>query len=294
MRPLRPLLLTLVLALLAPAESARGAAPAPAPADRTTHFTLHIVGAVTLPISGQVERLDSDALEQYAWTVKGSHRTLSSDLTHVQLTVNGKTTTNLTMSAHRLAEAGPDGKVKELDLEHAPVRLKALLAQAFDSPLLDFEVDANGRELPGTRKVLGAGAGKAMQSSLLNGVLMHPPYFPDKKQWQAPAKVSAGPDTATEGTLTYTRIADEAGLPTFEVEGTLTHDAPAQPRGPITQRNLKHIVKGKQSYDPALGEWVVGTWSVTASFDMFENEKKAATAKGTMKVEFKRTDPKGK
>jgi hypothetical protein len=53
------------------------------------------------------------------------------------------------------------------------------------------------------------------------------------------------------------------------------------------------VVKGKQSYNPALGEWVAATWNVDISFDVFKGEKRVGGTTGTIKVEFRKVDGEG-
>jgi hypothetical protein len=85
-------------------------------------------------------------------------------------------------------------------------------------------------------------------------------------------------------------VADENGLPTFSVAGTLVRDEVVKPGSALTDKNFKHVVKGKQSYNPALGEWVAATWNVDISFDVFKGEKRVGGTTGTIKVEFRKVD----
>jgi hypothetical protein len=291
MHPPRKLTFSLALSWLAFSCAAGAGLPDAGAPGRTTHFKLHLVG-VSDSDTGKM-RLESDAESAYAWTVRGGQRTLSYDRTHVAVKVNGKTNMDVTMSAKRFVQVREDGTVADVDVERAPERMRTALSSTYETPLAKIAVDANGREVEGSRAIVATGAGRAMLESgaLANAMLMHPPYFADKNQWQAPAAISIGGPNTSEGLLTYTRVADENGLPTYAVAGTLVRDAVAKAGSPFTDKNFKQVVKGKQSYDPALGEWVVGTWSIDNSFDVFSKDKRVASTTGTIKVDFQKVEP---
>jgi hypothetical protein len=263
------------------------------PAARTTHFKLRLLSVSTSDPGNS--KLESDAESGYAWTVEGGQRTLSYDLLHMAFKVEGKVTADVTMSAKRFARLQENGTVADMNLEQAPERVKTALADTFGVPLAKITVDANGREVEGSRTIVAVRASKAMMDNgaLVSSTLMHPPFFADKKEWEAPATISIGDKNATEGTLTYTRVADENGLPTFSVAGTLVRDEVVKPGSALTDKNFKHVVKGKQSYNPALGEWVAATWNVDISFDVFKGEKRVGGTTGTIKVEFRKVDGEG-
>ncbi|MDB5321462.1 MAG: hypothetical protein JWN40_3093, partial [Phycisphaerales bacterium] len=238
-------------------------------------------------------QLESDAESAYAWTVNGQERTLSYDSLHMAIKVDGKLSTDITMSAKRYAKLQDDGTIADVDLANAPERMRTALADTFNTPLAKLTVDANGQEVEGSRTILAVRAGKALvdNGALISSTLMHAPFFIDKKEWQAPAAISIGGSNTTQGTLTYTQIADENRLPTFTVTGTLLRDAVTKPGSPFTDKNFKQVVKGKQSYDPALGEWVAATWSIDNSFEVFKNDKRVGGTTGTIKVEFHKAEP---
>src|SRR5258706_6803236 len=198
-RPINPVVLVTFLAL-AMTCAADPAPPAP-PAPRTTHFKLRLIGANTSDPGNT--HLESDAESAYAWTVNGQERTLSYDSMHMAVKVDGKLTTDITMSAKRYAKLQEDGTVADVDLEHAPDRMRAALADTFNTPLAKLTVDADGRELEGSRTILAVRAGKALvdNGALISSTLMHTPFFPDKNEWQAPAAISIGGSNTTQGTL---------------------------------------------------------------------------------------------
>src|SRR5262249_41128428 len=157
-----------------------------------------------------------------------------------------------------------DGTTKiDADFEHAPERIRDLMRSCYELPICKLTVDANGRETH--RDVVATAPAKAIlvdNGAITNALLFHPPYHADENQWQAPAAMSIGGVNVAEGELTFTRSPGKDGkdgLATFTVAGTLTKAEIAKPRTPFVEKGFRHVVVGKQSYDPALREWVWGS-----------------------------------
>jgi hypothetical protein len=94
-----------------------------------------------------------------------------------------------------------------------------------------------------------------------------------------------------EGDLTFTRSPGkdgQDGLATFAVAGTLTKAQVTKPGSPFVEKGIRHVVTGKQAYDPALREWAWGSWTIDTSSQTFANGEQAGAMQGTIQVRFER------
>ena len=175
-----------------------------------------------------------------------------------------------------------NGQTQEVPFDQAPDELKSMLKDSFEVPLCKIEVDNNDKEVKRTI-VAGAGAKTLVDNGLIaNAVLFHPAYFTDKDEWQSDAEISMGNGGFAKGKLTYKKVPGGKGGQAVKVTGTLSNDNFKQPGSPLVIKDVKYVVTGEQTYDPAVKEWVSGKLTIDVSFQIvFEDDTKVSN-KGTM------------
>ncbi len=270
----------------------RGALAGPETPERQNSFKFRIIGKVEASGAGTTIKMETEAAAGYTWKVKGSERTLICDSTHLKVSTNGKEEMDFTADRNRFKFVQGD-KHEDVDFDHAPQRTRDMLRSCYELPLCKLTVDENGRETG--REVLATGAAKVIladKGAITNATFFHPPFFADKKEWTAPAMLSIGGANVVQGDLTYARIADEKGLATFKVTGTLTNDGFTEPGSKFTEKGMRHVITGKHSYDPLLHEWVAGSLTIATSSQTFSNGQQVGGMQGTMEAEFERLDGK--
>jgi len=258
--------------------------------ERSNTFRLQIASDIKLSGSIGDSHVVTDAQIQYAWQVNGHDRTLRYEQTSVRAEQNGKETMNVSMDKD-FFQMKQDGKDTKVSAAEAPAQLKTMLADGYTKPLCQITVDENGKET--SRKDIAAPGAKDLidNGAVANATMMHMPYYTDRKEWQAPAKFSMGNGGYASGDLTFTRgAADENGVISFNVTGTLSNDSYTAPSSPVTQKDAKYVVKGKESYDPKIGEWVHGEWTADVSLDMIAEQKPVGAMRGTMQIKMHRVD----
>ena len=262
---------------------------------RSTSFKVKITADQQLTIQGKPLKLNAESEFGYAWSVKGNERTLSYDFMNFKSTTDtGQADYAMIQSRERFMMDKKGGKHVDVDFEHAPPEVQQRL-RCFGEPLCVLTVDENGREL--SRKEVASPVAKSTlvaYGAITNATLFHVAYFPDKHDWRVPIKFSSGGETDTvDGDLTLTKIADEGGLPTFKVDGTLVKDEQKSAGSAESLRAIRYAITGSQRYDSARKEWVAGTWNIDTAYQMYHNDQQYGSNKGTMKVELERVTAKG-
>jgi hypothetical protein len=255
--------------------------------EHSNAFHLQLLSDIKLGGSLGDTHMNTDTQIQYTWQVNGHDRTLIYDQTSVRINQNGKEIMNMEMDKNSFSMK-QDGKETKMSLDQAPPQLKTMLEESYGKPLYRITIDDNGKET-GRKDLASAGAKDLMDNGgVANATLMHLPYYSDRKEWKAQATVSMGNGGYAKGDLTFTRAADENGLPTYDVSGTLANDSFSAPGSPITQKDVKYVVKGKESYDPKIREWVHGDWTADVTGKMLANQKQIGTMQGTMQIKMHR------
>ena len=255
-------------------------------AERTTSYKLTSIAKLTMVAGGQEQKLDGDTALEYTWARSGDKRRLELDSLMVKMDTNGKPTMNTAMSRDKMTNT-VDGKTQEFAYKDANDQLKSILKGGFKNTLCTVTVDEAGREVK--REVTDDADAKLVidQGMIANGLLFHPPFVPGKPSWKAPAEVSMGNGGFAKGDLTYQPVEGGDGN-TVTVSGTLTNASYAIPNNPLTIKNAKYVVAGKQTYDPKKAEWASGDLAITVTFIMNQGDNLAATAKGTMAMTLAR------
>lgn len=83
-----------------------------------------------------------------------------------------------------------------------------------------------------------------------------------------------------EGELTYRKVAENSER--YEVTGTLTNEKYKIPGRPVTMANAKYVVRGEQTYDTTINEWVSAKLELDVSFDFIADDTTFANANGTI------------
>lgn len=280
--PLRPLGACCLTALLL---AAVGAADAAKKAGHSFQFT--IASDLDMDVQGKTQKLKADTDLRYNWEQGRGERTLRMESMRVKLSVDGKEAMNTFMSRAKVVNV-IGGATEEVPFKDAPDELKETLKDSFDTPLLKLGVDENGGVVK--RTVLAGPGAKALQDNgvMANALLFHPPFFRDRDEWQAEVEVPMGNGGFARGKLTYKKVAGGKGGQAVRVTGTLGNKGFQPPGSPLTVRSAKYVVRGEQTYDPALREWSSGRLKMDVSFEMAAGEKQVGSAKGVMDMTFAR------
>lgn len=241
-------------------------------------FKVAISSKLTIDAGG-MKKFDADTEFHYTWKRKGTERTLSFDLIGVRAVVDGTEVTKTTMARQKIANV-INGELKETPFEDAPPQLKSLMQDTFEAPLCILEFDAAGKE---TKRniVAGPGAKSLLENGQIeNALIFHPPFFKDKDKWDAPCSISMGNGGFVRGPLTYEKMADG-----YSVSGILSAKN-QKLAGPVTAKEVRYVVKGKQKYDAKLLEWSAGTLNIQVTMVMTAENQPDITSKGVIDIQF--------
>ncbi|NLE58732.1 MAG: hypothetical protein GX616_10250 [Planctomycetes bacterium] len=246
---------------------------------RTSKIT--ITSTVNTRTQGEGHRIDAYTEVYYTWRRKGLEHVLSVDSLLVKARINGEESMNTFMSRAKLVNT-EQGQTQEVSFDEASDELKKTPRDSFDVPLCILQVDASGKE---TRRTVVAGAGaKSMVDNgmIANALLFHPPFPPQRKEWQADAEFSTGNGGSAQGKLTYTTVPGRGPRRLFKVSGKCSRESFRLPDKPLTMKDVLFVVSGEQTYDPAQRAWVSGKLAVDVSFQMITDDQTTTSAKGKM------------
>lgn len=249
-------------------------------------FRVRIQSDLKITASGSEQNVAAETELHYAWTRSGSEKLLSFSSLQVKLKADGEVALDSFLSRSQMRNITPAGKT-EVAFEKAPPAAQEILRDTFGPPLCRIEIDAKqGTEL-GRKIVAGPGAKSSIENGMIeNALLFHPPYFADRDSWQIERRFSMGAGGYADGTLTYTKSADEPNV--FVIRGELTNPL-FQPAAGQGVKDAKYVVNGKQIFDAERRAWSVGEMTADVSFTILEGEEPAGSAAGVIRLEFERT-----
>ena len=148
----------------------------------------------------------------------------------------------------------------------------------FEAPLAVLTLDPDGAEV---RRELKFEEGPLIDADLVgNTRIFHPRFAKNKPEWDANAVLPIGHGQKARGTLHYakSRVRRADGKVDVDVTGKL------EASGKVGQSEIKkgdYVVKGVQTYDPALGDWSSGKLTVDMDFGGRRGRRRApSTARG--------------
>lgn len=241
-------------------------------------FKVTITSKLEMEVEGKKQKVDTVTELHYTWQRGRGDRTLSLGSSFVKVNADGKPLMNSFMSRKKVTNTA-EGRTDEVTFDEATDELKKVLQDSYSAPLCKLRVDENGREVKRT-VVAGPGAKAVIDNGMIAiALLFHPPFMRGRDEWQAETEVSMGNGGFAKGKLTYKKVAGGKGGQAVQVSGTLTNESFQWPDKPVTIRNAKYAVRGEQTYDPAVGEWISGKLTVDVSFRMTAG-KSDSSAKG--------------
>jgi len=221
----------------------------------------------------------------YTWTRKGKERILSFDSQLQKFKGGGGQVLEFYMSQTEYSDMEGD-KPRKLPIEKAPERMRKMAKELYGVPICKIEVDENGKEVKRT-SLTGKGAkGMVNNDMLANATMFHVPYFRDKDEWETDAEFNTGNGGYTKGKLKFKKNPGGNGGQKVEVMGTLTDGGFKFPGRKL--KNVKHIVRGEQTFDPDQGEWTSGTLNLYLAAKVTKDDQVIGTAKGSMVVTLDR------
>ena len=167
------------------------------------------------------------------------------------------------------------GQVDVIDRSKAKPDMVAYFDQ-MEAPLVVLTLDAEGGEVGRAMK------GVVFDTDMVDILRTFSPRFPrDKAEWDVKPNLLPMPDQKSEGTLHYVKrpAAKGSGLIEVDVSGKL---AITGKYGPAEIKKAHRDVKGVQTFDPRLGEWVAGKWTI-------QSEIEAVTPQGETRTELTTT-----
>jgi hypothetical protein len=203
------------------------------------------------------------------------------------LAVDGQETTRAEMGRPGIfgREAG---KEQNAPRAGAKPQLVALLDQ-FEAPLAVIVLDAEGGEVAREVKVKGGplGASGALETTRV----FHPRFPRDKTEWDAPALVPLGDGKMARGTLHYAKRPGAPPRDPVEVDVTGKLEASGKIDG-AEIKGTRYEVKGVQTYDTKLREWVAGKLVVAMDFQSTQPDGTTLRGKGPLTITLTRRDGK--
>jgi hypothetical protein len=157
----------------------------------------------------------------------------------------------------------------------------------FESPLAVLMLNSEGAEVSREMKVKG---GFFVDNNLLDNTrIFHPRFAKAEKAWDAPVVFPLGDRQLARGTLHYAKQAEprKGGLVGVDVSGDLTV---AGKMGQAEMKKGTYKVKGEQTYDPALGQWVAGRLAVEMDFEAVQPDGAVIKGSGPVIMLMNRLD----
>jgi hypothetical protein len=180
-----------------------------------------------------------------------------------------------------------DGKTETHPRDSLNPRALALVDE-FESPLAVITLDAEGAEVSRVMKVKEGFLvdNKVLESSRI----FHPRFAKAQNAWDVPALFPVGEKQVARGTLHYAKQSEprKGGLVGVDVSGDL---AVTGKMGKAETKKGTYTVKGEQTYDPALGQWVAGRLEVAMEFEAVQPDGTVIKGGGPVIMLMNRVDP---
>jgi hypothetical protein len=200
--------------------------------------------------------------------------------------VNGRETDFTEMNRGGIVSR-EDGKIETLTRDKLDSRAVALLDQ-FESPLAVLTLDAEGAEVSRELKIK---SGLFIENNVFDNTrIFHPRFARAEKAWDAPAVFPLGERQLARGTLHYAKQSEprKGGLVGVDVSGDL------EVTGKMGRAEMKkgtYKVKGEQTFDPSLGQWVAGRLEVEIDFEAVQPDGAVVKGGGPVIMLMNRIDP---
>lgn len=252
-------------------------------AQNSNDYKLSILSDLKMEIMDQKQHIVGDTVLIYSNNRSGDKLDLILREVVVAVKLDGNTLIDMTMNAKELDNRADGSKIK---LEEANEETKTMLTDSFTTPLAAIVLDEHGKET--SRKIIAKPGAVAMveNGQVENARMFHAPFYADKKTWKSPVKMSLGNGNFASGPLTYKVKSTDSktGNVTVEVSGKLNAKGK---QGPLDIVNAVYDVKGSQVFNPKKKDWDSAKYDIAIVFDLAQNGKTIANAKGTMKVGLK-------
>ncbi|HLX63862.1 MAG TPA: caspase family protein [Planctomycetota bacterium] len=227
---------------------------------------------------------------EFDFSLERAGRTRSVILNEVQFkrVVNGFETMNYDLSKDKAIGISAGVKTEYTD-EKLPAQFKAARANLLDRPLVQYELDANGR-VEKERLLIGLEDRNALDT-LEWGIVdfesgVQQPYMAAQEEWQNEAHIGVGFGISFQGVMTLKRISKDGNLRKVRVSGTFVLDGAAHPLLKADVRNARLVLDGVQTYDIARKEWIGGEYTGSFSCRILSEGKEVQAQKSLMVTRF--------
>ncbi len=228
------------------------------------------------------QNVEANSGFQYRINRTGQVCRLIIDSAQIKATINGNNLMDAQIDKDRFQDP-----VSGADFTPEAGAAQANALSSFSVPVLEFEVDEQGRETSSKLLVENDADLLVATGDYRHARMFHPPFIDDQDKWTAPMEFSIGEGGFIEGDINYELVGEEGDLATVRLRGELTGETS---RRGIDCDNIKYQLEGTQVFDRSIRKWVSGNLDVDLGFDMMQSGESVATASGTMKFEFKATD----
>jgi len=236
----------------------------PEPTDYRHHLKLESTVRMTLP-EGPPQQIDANTEVQYTWRWRGPQADLLVNQMATEVLQNGLPISKFwgDRSAF-VTEQG--GEVFSETYESGGPEVQQRLSECFDNPLYRIVVDADGLELRREKLVVGPASQLLTDNGIdANARMFHPPFYRDRDRWESTREVAMGNNSVASGPLTYEVTKRSPTGAEVQVSGRLVV---AQRPGPELTADVFYDVRGTQTYDTRLKEWVGGKWHLDVTMEM--------------------------
>jgi hypothetical protein len=215
-------------------------------------------------------------------------RTVETAVDRMSLTqfLNGREVNFTDMSRNGIVTREGD-KTETQTRDKLNPRAVAMLDQ-YESPLAVITLDAEGTEVSRELKIK---SGPLIDFNAIEITrVFHPRFARTEKAWDAPVVIPLGDRRLARGTLHYTKQAEprKGGLVGVDVEGEMA--VTGKMKGAEVKKGT-YVVKGEQTYDPALGQWVAGRLTIETDFEAVLPDGAVIKGGGPVIMLMNRIDP---
>ena len=247
--------------------------------DSREYYNLTIGSEMTMTIQGQKQLIEAGTMLNYHHQREKEKMTVGLNAIEVTASQAGTVIIDLFQNEEVMRLNDDTTEFKDAD-----AALKTSLEDSFKSPLCEFDIDENG-QLSKPNDISKRGAKPLIDNGQIeNIVFLHPVFFDDKQEWEAPVKFSCGNGNFATGDLTYKVKSKKADKVTVEVNGKLL--ASGKQMG-LEIVDGVYLVSGTQVFDMKSKRWTSADIELDVSFDLNMNDKKVADANGVMNLVMK-------
>lgn len=156
-----------------------------------------------------------------------------------------------------------EGKTRTMDRDDGNPRLGLMLDQ-FEVPLAILALDPEGAEVG---RDLKFDSGPLVEAKGVdNARIFHPKFPKAEAEWDAMSLMPLGKGRTARGTLHYVKRPGKAADGRVEVDVSGRLELVGE-LGTAKARRGDYTVKGSQTYDPSLGDWISGKLTVNMSYE---------------------------